>query len=66
MSLFVLDSDILDLYQTGHPMVCGRLRSHPIAAIALVHGGTLVTRNVRDFQDIRALVIADWSSDRDG
>ncbi len=139
MSLYVLDSDILDLYQTGHPAVCQQLCSHPIeelattvitveehlsgwytllrraneaarlaraykrladcvvflgrfciltfdepamelyeqlrslklgtkkmdlriAAITLVHGGTLITRNVRDFRDIPNLRIADWSS----
>ncbi len=142
MSLFVLDSDILDLYQTGHPTVCGWVHSHPIeelattvitveehlsgwytllrrakdakqlaraylrladtvvflarfrilsfteaaieryeqlkrlklgtkkmdlriAAITLVHGGTLVTRNVRDFQGIPALATEDWSIDKD-
>jgi tRNA(fMet)-specific endonuclease VapC len=142
MSLFVLDSDILDLYQTGHATVRARLHSHPmeelattvitveehlsgwytllrrvkdaerlarayqrlaesvvflarfrilsfteaaieryeelkrlklgtrkmdlrIAAITLVHGGMLVTRNVRDFQDIPSLVIQDWSGHED-
>jgi tRNA(fMet)-specific endonuclease VapC len=142
MSLFVLDSDILDLYQTGHAIVRARLHSHPmgelattvitveehlsgwytllrrvkdaerlarayqrladsvvflarfrilsftemaidryeelkrlklgtrkmdlrIAAITLVHGGTLVTRNVRDFRDIPSLVIQDWSTHED-
>jgi predicted nucleic acid-binding protein len=88
MSLFVLDSDILDLYQTGHPAVCRKIHSHPveelattvitieehlsgwytllrIAAITLVHGGTLVTRNIRDFQAIPSLSIQDWSRDED-
>ena|SRR5580704_12862824 len=32
-----------------------------IAAIVIEHGGTLVTRNARDFRDIPGLPIADWS-----
>jgi tRNA(fMet)-specific endonuclease VapC len=33
-----------------------------IAATVLEHGGTLVTGNVRDFQQIPGLAIEDWSS----
>jgi len=32
-----------------------------IAAIVLEHGGTLVTRNARDFRRIPGLVIQDWT-----
>jgi predicted nucleic acid-binding protein len=34
VSLFVLDSDILDLYQTGHPAVVARLHSHALEELA--------------------------------
>ena len=32
-----------------------------IAAIALEHAGTLVTRNVRDFQRIPGLAVENWA-----
>jgi tRNA(fMet)-specific endonuclease VapC len=35
MSLFVLDTDILTLYQEGHTLVCQRVDSHPAAELAI-------------------------------
>jgi tRNA(fMet)-specific endonuclease VapC len=138
MSLFVLDTDILVLFQEGHTTVCENVLSHPIdelattvitveeqlsgwytlvrrakdsrqlarayqrladtvallgrfrilsftepaidrfdylkglklevkrmdlriAAITLEHGGTLVSRNTRDFLAVPSLKIQDWS-----
>jgi tRNA(fMet)-specific endonuclease VapC len=34
-----------------------------IAAIALAHTATLVTRNTRDFEKIAGLKIEDWTKD---
>jgi tRNA(fMet)-specific endonuclease VapC len=35
MSLFVLDTDILSLFQRGHPSVVSRCHSHPPSALAV-------------------------------
>ncbi|HEX3146954.1 MAG TPA: type II toxin-antitoxin system VapC family toxin [Gemmataceae bacterium] len=35
MSLFVLDTDIISLYQHNHPMVCAAVQSHPISELAI-------------------------------
>ncbi|CAN5841548.1 type II toxin-antitoxin system VapC family toxin [soil metagenome] len=33
-----------------------------IAAVVLEHGGTLITRNIRDFERVPDLLIEDWTS----
>ena len=38
-----------------------RSKDQRIAAIALEHAGTLVTRNVRDFQRIPGLAVENWA-----
>lgn len=51
--IYVLDTDILVLFQEGHPVVCQRV---------LGHGGTSVTRNATDFEPIPGLTIEDWTA----
>jgi|SRR5581483_3700995 len=113
MSLFVLDTDILTLFEREHPTIVARIAEHApadiansvvtveeqlsgwflkhpqildfdmaamqryeevkrlrlkvrkmdlqIAATALEHGGTVVTRNVRDFKAVPGLAVENWS-----
>ena len=35
MNQFVLDTDMLSLYQRGHPTVCQRIQAHPLIEIAI-------------------------------
>ena len=58
-------------YREGPPAVRMRLEKAgtpigpndlPIAAIALVHGATLVTHNVREFSRIQGLRLKDWDA----
>jgi tRNA(fMet)-specific endonuclease VapC len=55
-------SGALDRFESFKKMRLGvRGQDLRIAAIVLESGGTLVTRNVRDFQHIPALSMEDWS-----
>jgi len=58
MALFVLDTDILNLFQLGEGVRPMDLR---IASIVLENGATPVTRNVRDFSRVPELSFEDWS-----
>ena len=35
MSLYILDTDILSLYQRGHPVVCRHVTAHPAKDLAI-------------------------------
>jgi len=59
MTLFVFDSDHLSLHQRGHEAIRKRLLTVPRDQVAI--NATLVTRNRRDFEQVPALKIEDWS-----
>lgn len=52
------DALVIDLRRQGVRIGTQDLR---IAAVALTHSATLVTRNERDFRQVPGLTIADWS-----
>lgn len=53
----------MDRYDQLKAMKLGvRAADLRIAAITLEHGGTLVTRNLRDFQRVPGLAVVDWAS----
>src|SRR6266498_2754905 len=35
MSLYILDTDIVSLFQHNHPAVCARVQQHPLAELAI-------------------------------
>jgi tRNA(fMet)-specific endonuclease VapC len=52
-------AEVFELLRRSHPRVGGMdLR---IAAIALAHDAPLVTRNLKDFQQIEGLRVEDWT-----
>jgi tRNA(fMet)-specific endonuclease VapC len=62
----VLDFDE-DAYEQYFDLKGSKLRAGTmdlrIAAIVLVHGATLLTRNMRDFEQIPGLKVEDWTKD---
>ena len=54
-------ADTYERLRSQHPRI-GRMDLR-IAAIAIAHDATLVTRNLADFKTIADLVVVDWSSE---
>ena len=56
MRLFLLDTDILTLFQKGHATVAAQVAAHIAGEIAIS-----VVTVVRDFKKVPGLTVEDWS-----
>jgi hypothetical protein len=64
MSLCVLDTDHVTLFQRAHPVVVQRVAAvepEALAVTVVTVEGILVTRNRRDFERVPDLVLQDWT-----
>jgi tRNA(fMet)-specific endonuclease VapC len=62
--IYLLDTNVCIRYMNGRATRGTPIGPYDlqIAAIALAHGCTLVTHNVREFGRVPALVFEDWES----
>jgi hypothetical protein len=64
MSLYVLDTDHVTLFQRAHAVVVQRVAAvepEALAVTVVTVEGILVTRNRRDFERVPDLVLQDWT-----
>lgn len=63
MNVVSFSTEAQDLYSELRPR-CPRVKAMDlrIASIAIVTDSTLLTRNLRDFQQVPALKVEDWTA----
>jgi predicted nucleic acid-binding protein len=58
--MYLLDTDTLSLLHASDPRLQKQRDQFDIAAIALAHGATVVTRNLRHLRQIPGLGVENW------